>query len=298
MGIEKIKYKILFNFFKKKKKLLWTLINNLLTGSISAPTISVLTLSEDTILGKKKEKIFVTKDSYQTWYIINYKNLQECIIKKIQSLIKKDQKYNFIDVGANTGLLTKGILNKIEHIENCYLVEPGEDNFFCIKNNLKNYKNVHSSNFALDTHDGEKKLFIDKNNKGNLSFNYEMMSLEEDKLNFLNDKNDFIITNCKKTENFFNEIRNDLKNIIKIDVQGHDEVVFQEIPIETLKKTLILIIEITPLITKKIDFVKFSRNLDCFKKFTDFKGKEYSKDDVINLVKRMKGKSFDLVFLN
>ena len=298
MGIEKIKYKILFNFFKKKKKLLWTLINNLLAGSISTPTISVLTLSEDTILGKKKEKLFVTNDSYQTWYIINDKNFQEGFIKKIQSLIKKDHKYNFIDVGANTGLLTKGILNKIENIENCYLIEPGEDNFFCIKNNLKNYKNVHTSNFALDTHDGEKKLFIDKNNKGNLSFNYEMMSLEEDKLNFLNDKNDFIITNCKKTENFFNEIRNDLKNIIKIDVQGHDEVVFQEIPIETLKKTLILIIEITPLITKKIDFVKFNRNLDCFKKFTDFEGKEYSKDDVINLVQRMKGKSLDLVFLN
>ena len=298
MGIEKIKYKILFNFFEKKKKLLWTLINNLLVGSISAPTISVLTLSEDTILGKKKEKIFVTNDSYQTWYIINDKNFQEGFIKKVQCLIKKDHKYNFIDVGANTGLLTKGILNKIGNIENCYLVEPGEDNFFCIKNNLRNYKNVHISNFALDTHDGEKKLFIDKNNKGNLSFNYEMMSLDEDKLNFLNDKNHFIITICKKTENFFNEIRNDLKNIIKIDVQGYDEVVFQEIPIETLKKTHILIIEITPLITKKIDFEKFGRNLDYFKKFTDFEGKEYSKDDVINLVKRVKGKSFDLVFLN
>ena len=298
MGIEKIKYKILFNFFKKKKKLLWTLINNLLVGSISAPTISVLTLSEDTILGKKKEKIFVTNDSYQTWYIINDKNFQEGFIKKVQRLIKKDHKYNFIDVGANTGLLTKGILNKIENIENCYLVEPSDDNFFCIKNNLKNYKNVHISNFALDTDDGEKKLFIDKNNKGNLSFNYEMMSLHEDKLNFLNDKNDFIITTCKKTENFFNEIRNDLKNIIKIDVQGYDEVVFQEIPKETLKKTHILIIEITPLTTKKIDFEKFGRNLDYFKKFTDFEGKEYSKDDVINLVKRVKGKSFDLVFLN
>lgn len=277
---------------------MWTLINNLLAGSISAPTISVLTLSEDTILGKKKEKIFVTNDSYQTWYIINDKNFQEAFIKKVQRLIQKDDKYNFIDVGANTGLLTKGILNKIENIENCYLVEPSEDNFFCIKNNLRNYKNVYISNFALDTHDGEKKLFIDKNNKGNLSFNYEMMSLNEDKLNFLNDKNDFIITTCKKTENFFNEIRNDLKNIIKIDVQGYDEVIFQEIPIETLKKTHILIIEITPLITKKIDFEKFGRNLDYFKKFIDFEGKDYSKDDVINLVKKVKGKSFDLVFLN
>ena len=56
MSIEKFKYKIFFNFFKKKKKLLWTLINNLLTNCVSAPIISVLNLSQDTILGKKKEK--------------------------------------------------------------------------------------------------------------------------------------------------------------------------------------------------------------------------------------------------
>lgn len=298
MSIEKFKYKILFNFFKKKKKLLWTLINNLLTDSISTPSISVLTLSEDTFLGKKKEKIFVTNDSYQTWYIINDKNFHKEFIKKLQSLVKKDQKYNFIDVGANTGLLTKGILNKINNIKHCYLIEPDEDNLFCIKNNLKNYNNINISNFALDTHDGEKKLFIDKNNKGNLSFNYEMMKLKEDKLNFLNNENNFVTTQCKKTESFFNEINNDLKNIIKIDIQGHDEIVFQEIPSETLKKTEALIIEITPLASKKIDFEKFNRKLSCFSKFTNFKGEEYSKDDIIKLAKMKKGKSFDLVFLN
>ena len=77
MIIEKIKYNLLLNLFRKKKKLLWTLTNHLLENSISTPSISVLNLSADTTFGKKNEKIFVTNDSYQTWYIINDKNFHK-----------------------------------------------------------------------------------------------------------------------------------------------------------------------------------------------------------------------------
>ena len=70
MILEKIKYKLLLNIFNKKKKLLWTLVNKLFHNLLSAPTISVLNLSTNTTLGKKNEKIFVTNDSYQTWYIM------------------------------------------------------------------------------------------------------------------------------------------------------------------------------------------------------------------------------------
>ncbi len=53
MIIEKIKYNLLLNFFRKKKKLLWTLTNLLFENSISTPSISVLNLSADTTFGKK-----------------------------------------------------------------------------------------------------------------------------------------------------------------------------------------------------------------------------------------------------
>ena len=56
MIIEKIKYKLLINIFNKKKKLLWTLMNNLFNNLLSAPTISVLNLSTNTTLGKKMKK--------------------------------------------------------------------------------------------------------------------------------------------------------------------------------------------------------------------------------------------------
>ncbi len=299
--IEKIKYNLLLNFFKNKKKLLWTLTNNLLSSSISIPSISVLKLSTDTTIGKKNEKIYVTNDSYQTWYILNNKNFHKIFVEKIKDLTDKNVNYNFIDIGANTGLLTKSLLINLDNIKSAFLIEPDQDNFFCLKNNLYKYKNAQIFNFALDTKDGEKKLFLDKNNKGNLSFNYEMMTLKEDKLNFMNSPDNYEIVNCKSVKNFFNEINNEInnenKNIIKIDVQGHDETIFQEIPENILKNTEILIIEITPLETKKFDFDKFNSKLKIFSKYTNFENDSITLDQINKFVNMSSGESTDLILI-
>ena len=294
----KIKYKFFLIFFRQKKKLLWTLVNNLMNGFISAPTISVLTLREDTSLGKKNEKIFVTNDSYQTWYIMNSRDFHKSFVGKVLKFTKSNISYNLIDIGANTGLLTRCLLNNLSNIRNCFLVEPDPDNLFCIKNNLQNFENINTLDCALDLSDGEKKLFIDQNNKGNLSLNYEMMTLKEDKLSFMNSENNYINVKTKNIKNYFNDIRNENNNIIKIDVQGYDEIIFQEIPRDVLIKTDILFIEITPLKSKKFDEEKFTLNLDLFKKYITSNGNQLTKNEVIQITKRQSGKSFDLIFLN
>ena len=294
----KIKYKFFLIFFRQKKKLLWTLVNNLMNGFISAPTISVLTLREDTSLGKKNEKIFVTNDSYQTWYIMNSRDFHKSFVDKVLKFTKSNISYNLIDIGANTGLLTRCLLNNLSNIRNCFLVEPDPDNLFCIKNNLQNFENINTLDCALDLSDGEKKLFIDQNNKGNLSLNYEMMTLKEDKLSFMNSEDNYINVKTKNIKNYFNDIRNENNNIIKIDVQGYDEIIFQEIPRDVLIKTDILFIEITPLKSKKFDEEKFTLNLDLFKKYITSNGNQLTKNEVIQITKRQSGKSFDLIFLN
>ena len=229
---------------------------------------------------------------------MNDKNFHQNFIDQISNLTLINQQYNLIDIGANTGLLTRSLLNNFENIKNSFLVEPDSDNLFCIKNNLKNFNNVHISDFALDIEDGEKKLFIDKNNKGNLSFNYEMMKLKENKLNIMNSIENYKIVSCKSIKNYFMQIKNDLKNIIKIDVQGYDEVVFQEIPNEVLNKTDILIIEITPLKSKAFDKEKFISKLNCFKKHTNFNGDIIDIDQINDMIEAKSGKGFDLIFLN
>ena len=295
--IEKIKYNLLFRFFKNKKKLLWTLTNNLLSSALSTPSISVLKLSTDTTIGNKNEKIYVTNDSYQSWYIINNKNFHKEFVDKIDELSEKNVKYNFIDIGANTGLLTKSLLNNLNNIKKAFLIEPNEDNFFCLKNNLSIYENVEMFNFALDINDGTNKLYIDKNNKGNLSFKYEMMTLKEDKLSFMNSEENYEIVNCKSIKNFFNEINDENLNIIKIDVQGYDENIFQEIPDNVLKNTAILIIEITPLKTKKFDLDKFNSKLKIFSKFTNFKGASINFNEINKFINMKSGQGVDLIFL-
>ena len=282
MFLEKLKYKILLSIFKKKKKLLWTLANNLFQNLLSAPSISVLKLSADTTLGKKNEKIFVTNDSYQTWYIMNDKNFHKQFIDKVKEVTDIDKNYTFIDIGANTGLLTKALLNSSKNINSCYLIEPDKDNFFCLQYNLHKHENIHAFNFALDINDGEKKLYIDQNNKGNLSFNYEMMTLKSDKLNFMNSVNNYEIVKCKSVNDFFNEINNENNLIIKIDVQGYDEIIFQEIPENILKNTKILFIEITPLQSKKFNLEKLKSKLKIFSKINNFNGETFTYENVID----------------
>ena len=296
--LTKIKYKLFLIFFRKKKKLLWTLINNLMNNFISIPTISVLTLREDTSIGKKNDKIFVTNDSYQTWYIMNSRDFHKSFVEKVLEYTRSDISYNLIDIGANTGLLTRCLLNNLSNIRNCFLVEPELDNVFCIKNNLQHFKNINILDCALDSLDGEKKLFIDQNNRGNLSLNYEMMTLKQDKLRFMNSRDNYVNVKTKNIKNYFNEIINENNNIIKIDVQGYDEVIFQEIPRDVLIKTDVLFIEITPLKSKKFDEEKFNLNLDLFKRYITSNGNQLTKDEVIQITKRQSGKSFDLIFLN
>lgn len=298
MNFEKLKYNFFVNLFKKKRKLLWTLNNNINSNLVSSPSISVLNLNEETTLGKKNEKIFVTNDSYQTWYIMNDKKFHQQFIDQVNKLSNENTEYNLIDIGANTGLLTRCLLNNVNNIKNSFLVEPDRDNIFCIENNLKNYKNINIAKLALDVEDGEKKLFIDQNNKGNLSFNFEMMKLKQDKLSFINSEDNYQIVNCKSVKKYFKQIKNGLKNIIKIDVQGHDEVIFQEIPEDELSKTDILILEVTPLKSKILDKNKFNSNLKFFKKFTNFNGDTFTVDQINKMIELKSGKSFDLIFLN
>ena len=298
MSFKKFKYTLINKFASKKKKLLWTLNNQISKEFICKPNISVLKLTQDTNLGKKNERIFVTNDSYQTWYIMNNENFNDTFSLKIKDYINKQYSYNFIDIGANTGLLTKSLINNNIDFKNIYCVEPDEDNFYCLENNLKNYSNIHKFNYALDELDGEKKLYIDENNKGNLSFNFEMMNLEQDKLSFMNTKDNHITVKCMAINKFFEQVDPNNLNIVKIDVQGFDETIFSNIPNSILKKTSCLIIEITPLKSKEVNMNKFREKLNCFDHFAKFDGTQISKNDVEKYVTFETGQSFDLIFSN
>ena len=109
-----------------------------------------------------------------------------------------------------------------------------------------------------------------------------MMTLKSDKLNFMNSVNNYEIVKCKSVNDFFNEINNENNLIIKIDVQGYDEIIFQEIPENILKNTKMLFIEITPLKSKDFDREKFKSKLKIFSEINNFNGETFTYKNVID----------------
>ena len=76
---------------------------------------------------------------------------------------------------------------------------------------------------------------------------------------------------------------NDKKNfIIKIDVQGYDEIIFQEIPDNILRNTKMMIIEITPLKSKIFDVEKLKSKLKIFSEINNFNGETFTYENVID----------------
>ena len=75
--------------------------------------------------------MYLVNDSFQSWNIINDQNYQNEFIKKIKSIINKKIKYDFVDIGANIGIMSKCLLNNKIRLSNTYCVEPNQENYFC-----------------------------------------------------------------------------------------------------------------------------------------------------------------------
>ena len=67
--------------------------------------------------------------------------------------------------------------------------------------------------FEIDKKNEKKKLYIDNNNKVNLSFFFEM--IKKDRLNYMNTQNSFEIIKCENIKNFFKSINLKTNIILK-----------------------------------------------------------------------------------
>ena len=53
---ENLQYNFFLKFFRNRKKLIWTIKNNLFANEVCPPSISIVKFSKNTILGKKMKK--------------------------------------------------------------------------------------------------------------------------------------------------------------------------------------------------------------------------------------------------
>jgi len=145
----------------------------------------------------------------------------------------KKIKYNFIflDIGANAGLYSISAL-KNKYIDECYAFEPVIKTTKYLKNNfiLNNCKDKYSIiNKAISNFNGQSNINIEKNNSGRAN-------LRDNSTFLINGSNKSII-NCINANDLNNIILNKKKLpiVVKIDVEGHEAIILNELFNSTFK---------------------------------------------------------------
>ncbi len=196
-------------------------------------------------------------------YLYNYiENIKEIwdieICNEIVNYIKPNT--DFIDIGANYGLVTLGVkkilkdLNREDEIKNIHLFECNIDLFDCLQYNLNDSNNkINNTNyiiypFGLSDKNELCNLCINKNNHGcNFIKNIYDCSLNQFySINHNNDTNLIQNNICFPTlplDNFYQIFTNKI-SVIKIDVEGMEYKVLKGAEKLLIKHKPTLIIEI------------------------------------------------------
>tara|TARA_B100001093_G_scaffold52359_1_gene44422 strand:+ start:150 stop:1067 length:918 start_codon:yes stop_codon:yes gene_type:complete len=233
---------ILFGIYKIKPKFFFHSFFRHFENYPANPNIVGLKFSKKTKVANKGETIFLPNDVQITWQLMRYGELNYPISKIIKTRLNQNKKYTFIDIGANVGLVSRQVLNENKNVKKFLCVEPVETTYHCLQMNSSVLKNFELFNFGLGVKNEKKNIFIDKSNHGNASLEKTMMKLSKHK-KYYSEK--ILI---KSVSAFFSLIKNKVKAdklIIKIDTQSYDELILSLIPMEVIKKTVLINYELT-----------------------------------------------------
>ena len=274
--------KILKKLFINKFKNIFYMLQNSNSKYFEFNKI-VLKLKKDNTFGKKNAVITSRIDQLITPNILKSGKWDYFIIEFINKYcLKKKTKFNFIDIGANIGLISLQLINTNRYIKNYFCVEPDIQNYNILKENLSVNKtnNINTYNYALIDGKNKKKqkIFIDKSNFGNYS---------------LIKKNNYQIDYVKSynAKKFLNRIINkygSYKFIYKSDTQGYDEIILLSLGSNIIKRFKILILEISnfDFLARNID--KFIEILDQFDEKVDEKGRNLNNKNILEKISSRK----------
>lgn len=240
--LSNVQNSILSSIYKIKPKFFFHSFFRQFESYPANPNIVGLKFSKKTKIANKGEVIFLPNDVQITWQLMRYGELNYPISKIIKTKLNRKKKYTFIDIGANVGLVSRQVLNENKNVEKFICIEPVKTTYDCLQMNSSVLKNSKLFNFGLGAKNEKKNIFIDKSNHGNASLEKTMMKLSKYK-KYYSEK---ILIKSVKT--FFNLIKNEVKGdklIIKIDTQSFDELILSLIPMEVIKKTVLINYELT-----------------------------------------------------
>ena len=168
---------------------------------------------------------------------------------------------SFVDIGANQGIYTL-IASKNRNIKKIYSFEPVPDNFRSLKKNIKlnNSKRIITIKAAISSQNNNRYISFDKFHSGISSLN-----LKKDNSNKLIKIKTINFKHLKKL------IKLDYNLIVKIDVEGHELIVLEQIVKSNLiRKVNYIYIEIN---FERNNLVKIKKILKRFNFFQIHKSK-------------------------
>lgn len=241
-----------------------TPIGNSSTGN------SILKLRFRSALGVKGTEIELPKDGaiYEhvrksgSWET----NSSYFLSKALRQLEGKslNTKIAFVDLGANSGLVTLQTMRYAQTQNVVLMVEPLPNHVQAIRRNLQTLQTnsylFHIFEFALGRESGYVDIFTDENNHGNSSLLLDAMENSP----HLQKK-----IAIKRSEDFFSQYLGAFDYIvIKSDLQGMDACVLSKIPIEKFESIQSAVVEVWALpeinpmdVDKFIDAISFSHSL-------------------------------------
>ena len=169
-------------------------------------------------------KVNVIKSAYQVYFFKNYSDttFKFYIIGKYgykywDHILNIDYPFQFIDIGSNQGLYAIGA-SKNDNCKKSYAFEPIENSFYLLKKNLElnNIFKCEAYNLGISNSVGETDMDYDPLHSGAATINSgnHNKSIKINTINHLK----------------LNKIIDDkIPIFIKIDVEGHEEVVIKEI---------------------------------------------------------------------
>ena len=168
----------------------------------------------------------------------------------------------FLDIGANTGLITLQVMNLAKTNHDAILVEPIPRHVDAIRNNVENIfekGKVHIMQFGLSNEDKFEDIFSEGNNFGNSSI-LESVIPPGTKIRTqieLRKTTSFVTQELAAVDGF----------VIKCDTQGFDAKILSQLTERIWRSTEAAVVEVWAL--KEIDSSDVTRCIELWKDFTN-----------------------------
>lgn len=191
-------------------------------------------------LGKKGDLVQVPKDKVIHDYVIKRGKWEFDESEFLAEILNAQPPDAFLlDIGANSGLITRQMLQLLTAPRRVFMVEPIPLHLESIKFNIQSFTEKHAITicpFGLGKEDGTFPIYTEKDNQGNSSFMAEAVPTVGAK------RTDVPV---KNTEDFTKEfLPNAGAIVIKSDLQGLDATVLAAIPEEIWRRTAGAVVEV------------------------------------------------------